>query len=391
MTALIRRLLKDERGVGMAMVLGFMGLSVPMIVAALGMAGTYSNDSQVKSRLAKTQYSGIGALEYIRYLSGDPDGWNDWLEETGGEETIDMGDDTVEIDADADGYTDNGFLDYCIFGSTTVHVKEHSTIGCSIGSNGDIDIKEDSVVNGNIVSGGNVTLKENVIVHGDVTAAGTVTLKSGATVNGTWTQGATVDPIAGPTPNYGVSITITDKNGNVTVENTDVEGSQLGLTFNLTAGGPNVTVNAGETYTLLPGSYGTVEIKENATVNLSSGDYAFDELRIKEGTTINLDVSGGPVVVDAVTVLEFKENIKMYVTGGSAADFVVRVENQAQFKEDGQYLGTYFGFESALAEMHVKENSTLTGALYGDVVEVKENSVVNGMPASAVYLSFFGP
>jgi hypothetical protein len=89
-------------------------------------------------------------------------------------------------------------------------------------------------------------------------------------------------------------------------------------------------------------------------------------------------------------VLEFKENITMNVTGGTAADFVVRVADLAQFKENGDYLGTYFGFAADNAEMHVKENSSLTGALYGDQVEVKENSTVTGMPASDVYLSFFG-
>jgi hypothetical protein len=392
MNKFLRRVLQGEQGVGMVMVVGFMGLALPMLVAGLALAGTLSNDSQVKSRLAKTQYSSIGAIEYIRYLSENPEDWQDWLDETGGEETLDIGDDTVDIDANADGYTDNGFLDYCIFGSSTVHIKENSNIGCSIGSNGDVDIKEDSVVTGDILSGGNVMLKENVVVNGSVTAAGTVTLKSGATVNGTLIEWATVEAIAGPTPNYGVTITITDENGNVTTENVDVEGSQLGLTFNLTAGGSDVTVNSGDTYNLAPDSYGTVEVKENATLNLSSGSYAFDEIRIKEGTTINLNIVGGaPVIFDAVTVLEFKENIVMNVIGGTAADVVVRVEDQAQFKEDGQYVGTYFGFEAANAEMHVKENSTLVGALYGDVVEVKENAVVTGMPASAVYLSFFGP
>lgn len=392
MNRFLRRVLQGERGVGMVMVVGFMGLALPMLVAALALGGALSNDSQVKSKLAKTQYSSIGAIEYIRYLSEDPDDWDDWLDDTGGEETIDIGDDTVDIDANADGYTDNGFLDYCIFGSTWVQIKENSTIGCSVGSNGDVDIKEDSVVTGDVVSGGDVMLKENVVVNGDVTAAGTVTMKSGATVNGTLTQNATVETIAGPTPNYGVNITITDPDGNVSYDNVDVEGSQLGLTFNLTAGGPDVTVNSGETYNLAPGSYGTVEVKENSTLNLSSGSYAFDEIRIKEGTTINLNIVGGdPIIFDAVTVLEFKENIVMNVIGGTAADVVIRVEDQAQFKEDGQYLGTYFGFEAANAEMHVKENSTLLGALYGDTVEVKENAVVTGMPASSVYLSFFGP
>ena len=163
MKTLIRRVLKDQRGVGMAMVLGFMAISVPMLTAGLALAGALSNDSQVKSKLAKDQYSSIGAREYIRYLSDNPDDWEDWLDETGGEETIDIGDDTVDIDADPDGFTDDGFLGYCIFGSYSVQVKESSVVNCSVGSNGDIQIKEDSVIDGDIVSGGNIELLMGVL------------------------------------------------------------------------------------------------------------------------------------------------------------------------------------------------------------------------------------
>lgn len=406
MTALIRRLLKDERGVGMAMVLGFMGLSVPMIVAALGMAGTYSNDSQVKSRLAKSQYSSIGAFEYIRYLSDDPERFDDWLAQTGGEEEIEVDGQVVNIKANQDGF-DDGFLAFCIFGRNSVVVKQNTTANCSIGSNGDVEIEaasqEDAKVYGDIHSGGNVLLGENSLVEGNVKAAGTVTLLPGATVLGTIQQGLgdSFEIIAGPAPLYDVIITVTDLEGNVTQDYTSVTGEELPMTFDLEGGGANVTVQAGQTHDLDPGSYGIVEVKENAILNLRSlpddnnsetneNKYAFLEFTIKEGATINVDVTNSAVVFDAVDLLEFKEDIAMNVTGGTAADFVVRVQNQAQFKRDGQYLGTYFGFEASLAQMHVKENSTLTGALYGDTVEVKENSVVNGMPATAAYLSFFG-
>ena len=392
MITIIRRVLESERGVGMVMVVGFMGLCVPILTAGLALAGAMSNDSLVKSNLAKTQYSSIGALEYIRYLTDVPERWDDWLDNHPEGESLVIGEDDVEIEAELDGYSDYGFLEYCIFGNTSVHVKENSTINCSIGSNGDITIKEDSVVTGDITSGGDVVLKENVTVSGSVTAAGSVATSSGVSVGGSIFDYATVENIAGPTPSYGVTITLTNQNtGEVVEEYVSVDASQLPLTFNLEAGGADVTIRAGDPCQLAPDtSYGTVEVKENATLCLSTGSYAFDEFHIKEGATINLDVGMGPIVVDAVTVLEFKENVEMNVIGGSAADVVFRVQDQAQFKEDGVYVGTYFGFEASNAQMHVKENSTLTGALYGDVVEVKEHAEVHGMPAESVYLSFFG-
>jgi hypothetical protein len=225
MKTMIRRLLRgEEGGIGTLMVVGFMALSVPMLLAALGLSGALSHDSQVKNKLAKNQYSSIGAVQYVRYLSDNPERWNDWWEETEaqgtpGEEDRDVGDAQAHIQADQDGVADYGFLDYCIFGSSYVMIKENSSVTCNIGSNGNIDVKENSIITGNIVSGGDVMLKENVIVNGNVTAAGTVTLKFLATVNGTIWEGASVETIAGPTLNYDVTITTTHADGEQDVDN----------------------------------------------------------------------------------------------------------------------------------------------------------------------------
>jgi hypothetical protein len=130
------------------MVLSFMALCIPMVTAALALGGALSHDSRVKNELAKNQYSSIGAIQYVRYLSDNPERWDDWLGETGGQQQLNIDDDQVDILANQNGYASQGFLDYCIFGSNLVHVKETSTINCSIGSNGNIDIKEDSTVTG---------------------------------------------------------------------------------------------------------------------------------------------------------------------------------------------------------------------------------------------------
>ena len=43
-----------------------------------------------------------------------------------------------------------------------------------------------------------------------------------------------------------------------------------------------------------------------------------------------------------------------------------------------------------MAQMEVKENATLCGALYRDKVKVKENATVIGMPSLQAYLAFLG-
>lgn len=388
MMATLKSLLTGNEGLAMVIVVGFMAVSIPMLTGALALAGSLSADSRVKLEIAKSQYSDIGALEYVRYLSDDPENWDDWIEETGGEETIDIGDDTVEIEAVGNGVSDQGVLAYCIFGTSSVEVKEYADVQCSIGSNGDVVVKHDATIAGNIVSGGNVELKPGVTVVGDVTAAGTVDY-IGAIIGGTMVEGASLTPVAGPVPNFILDITITDAEGNQTTETVDVDGPSLPLTFTLTAGGPDVTIDASDPCSLAPGSYGIVEVKEYATLCLTTGEYAFNRVIIKEYTEIYLDLSGGPIIFDVVDDLEFKENIAM-VASGDPSDFVVRIGDKAIFKESGLYLGTHFGFGATLAQMEVKEYATLRGALYGDDVKVKEWATVVGMPSLEAYLAFFG-
>ncbi len=234
MMATLKSLLTGNEGLAMVIVVGFMAVSIPMLTGALALAGSLSADSRVKLEIAKSQYSDIGALEYVRYLSDDPENWDDWIEETGGEETIDIGDDTVEIEAVGNGVSDQGVLAYCIFGTSSVEVKEYADVQCSIGSNGDVVVKHDATIAGNIVSGDNVELKPGVTVVGDVTAAGTVDY-IGAIIGGTMVEGASLTPVAGPVPNFILDITITDAEGNQTTETVDVDGPSLPLTFTLTA------------------------------------------------------------------------------------------------------------------------------------------------------------
>ena len=391
MIAKMKSLLTGDEGLAMVIVVGFMALSIPLLTAALSLAGTLSADSRVKLEIARGQYSNIGALEFVRYLSDDPETWIQWIQETEGLETINIGEEEIEIEATGNGVSDQGFMGYCIFGTSSVEVKENANIQCSIGSNGDVLVKEYATIAGNIVSGGDIELKDGVTVVGSVTAAGTVTY-SGAIIGGALVEGAPLAPVVGPQPSYTVDITITDAEGNETTQTAEVEGAALAMTFSLTAGGQDITIDAGETYSLAPGSYGIVEVKEDATLSLISGEYAFNQVIIKENTEILLNLTGGPIIFDVVNYLEFKENITMLVTSGvgDASDFVVRIGDQALFKEDGQYLGTYFGFGATLAQMEVKENATLRGALYGDDVKVKENATVIGMPSLEAYLAFFG-
>ena len=61
----MRRLLDVQQGQAMILVLAFMLISVPVLTATLGLVSTLLIDSRVKSDLLKSQYSALGAQQYI--------------------------------------------------------------------------------------------------------------------------------------------------------------------------------------------------------------------------------------------------------------------------------------------------------------------------------------
>ena len=52
---------------------------MPLVVAALKLAGTLTLDSQVKTRILKSQYAALGANEHAFYRLVYEDGYAEWL------------------------------------------------------------------------------------------------------------------------------------------------------------------------------------------------------------------------------------------------------------------------------------------------------------------------
>jgi uncharacterized repeat protein (TIGR01451 family) len=75
----LSKFLTNQKGVSMIMVVGFLALAVPVVTAALALAGTLSLDSLVKGRLARTQFSYQGIPPLFENPPGDepPEYWCD--------------------------------------------------------------------------------------------------------------------------------------------------------------------------------------------------------------------------------------------------------------------------------------------------------------------------
>ncbi len=301
----------------------------------------------------------------------------------------------------------HGFLAYCFFGQgdrsliDRIDIRKRVIAQCDVGSNsrirlkrrvdwtgeltslkakvrvgkdnvveGDVNagrnvkVKRRSLVRGDVTSGRDVWLRRRVTVDGDVTAAGSVNVKPSTTVTGATLAGAAVPA---PAP--------------VTT-----------VTLSLTAGGPDVLLGRNETRVLAPGNYGILRTRDGAILELSSGRYRFERFNLGRDSRIRLDLTGGPIIIDATEKLKMKRRTRMTIVSatGDATDvfFQVGGSRKLKLKKGGHYLGTFLAPDG---DLKLGKWAKLRGALYGRQANAKKGAEVTGDPAIDVFLSLFVP
>jgi|GEM_PF-1912172 len=80
----------------MVMVVAFLALAVPVVTAALALAGTLARDSGVKEIILERQYANLGIQEYLEEVLSDPDDWQDWID-SGCNDTITLNGEDITI------------------------------------------------------------------------------------------------------------------------------------------------------------------------------------------------------------------------------------------------------------------------------------------------------
>jgi cytoskeletal protein CcmA (bactofilin family) len=217
------------------------------------------------------------------------------------------------------------------------------------------DVKADrrSQIGSSIQSGHRVELGRDVMVLGDVTAADSVKVDPRATVTGEIKAFADVAPIP------------------------DVTWVQ----FSFEPGSEKVTVQKDSSRTLNPGSYGDVAVKKDATLILVSGQYVFDKFQLDQGAQLEFDLSAGAVVIDVAQNLDFGNDVQMQVVSaaGDAQDILFRVAGTVvDLGEGGVFLGTFLAPD---AQIQMRQEASLNGAVYGRMVRVQQHAHLTGMPA----------
>ena len=221
---------------------------------------------------------------------------------------------------------------------------------------GNVILRQNGQVGGSILAAGtsaagNVTLENGVVISKDVKARGTVSLPTTYTIHGGVTQN---DPNVPPPPELSKPTFTWDPNNYSPAPN--IYASAADLTAALEA---NRNALAGTFYVNAPSS--TVFLPSHATITGPLTIVTTGKLDV--GRTMS--ASGGPLPWQVVLVAE--------QTGNAA----INVDQPATFSAGLEVLMFTKG------EVNLKNQVTMTGAIYADSIQIKNGGEINEAPTLA--------
>ena len=228
--------------------------------------------------------------------------------------------------------------------------KDANISGNATSINDNVELDDNIFFDGSVSSGHDVKLNRGATVTGDVTAANKVSLKQNASIQGTISANTGVAP----------------------------DEPVLSVSFDVTPGTADVTLEENQTLILTAGSYGQLTVKKNAHLTLESGQYAFLKVVVEDNATVHLDQSGGAIQIDVADTLVMGKGMQMTSTAG-AENILFRVMGHIELLENGSFMGTFLG--SASSDVKLERDATLIGALFGKTIEVKDRVQMTGAPA----------
>ena len=232
-------------------------------------------------------------------------------------------------------------------GSSTLHDRNTLT-GGFIGSNNDVKIHNDNSTK-SIMGGGDLTLHDRNNITGDATFDGSVTLGVANTITGTTSANGVPNsfvPISLPTPTV------------------------------FSTGGSNVTTGG----LLTPGSYGDLTQGGVLSLNLTSGNYYFDQINLNNGNVINLNLSSGAINIYVTGDFDLHDSNNFIITGGSASNVYTEVHGKWNFHNDNTWGGTVYA-PNDFIKFH--DGNNINGALYsGTFVDIHDDNTLIFSPVS---------
>ncbi len=262
---------------------------------------------------------------------------------------------TVEV-TDANGCTDTDQVTVTVFdfvfladGDFVLNKTKHETPEGSVFSNGDITVEkgDPSEYDVNFTAVGEIEVEKENTINGDLEAS-SLDISGDATINGSQT---TISVSA---------ITLGSKS--------------------FSAGGANHTVPEEGSLSLAPGTYGVLTLEDKATIQLSSGEYFFEEIRYEEEEAVfDLDVSGGPIAINVTDNLELGPEVEIRLPDDEDDSdqvlFCTLQSDELELGKEAYFLGTLL---APNADVVLKKNTQLRGAICAKSIEIERDCLFIG-------------
>lgn len=215
-----------------------------------------------------------------------------------------------------------------------VKVDKATNVNGKVRAGGKIDLKKNVVVQNGVIGGDEVKLDQDVIVTGDVFATGDVDLKKDASINGDVCADGNVQLAQGAS----VTGSVACQPGVLTIVPADLLSPAT-----LAAGGSDIEVAKNGSLSLSPGSYGELRLKQNATLDLVAGQYAFEKVTVDKDSNINFNLTDGQIVVDIAGSLKFQKKVTTAISSliGSPSDVKFRAQSSIDLHKDATLVGTF--------------------------------------------------
>ena len=223
-------------------------------------------------------------------------------------------------------------------------VGSNSRVTGSLESGGRLTIDSQARIEASVFSRGNVQLKNGSEVLGDISSAGRVQVHRNASVGGQISENISVPQIPGLLfPVIGRSLP-----------------------------GLDVELARGEVLALDPGEYGILRLRQNATIQLQSGQYLFQSIDLGERAIIEAALGSQYLVMNVVESFTAgnRSEIRATALGGTEAEknILIQVQgNQVALGQDGSFLGTFI---APNAHVQLRSKAELNGALFGKSIRL---------------------
>lgn len=245
-------------------------------------------------------------------------------------------------------------------GQGDLKLETSTRVGGDLVFNGKTDIAQQSLVEGNVHGGQRIKIDQGTTVQGDVVSADKVQLSKNVTVEGTVTSFGMPESFSTLVLPAAASFT-TDPDRDITTGKNEISD-------------------------LAPGAYGDLKLGQQNVVQLSAGEYFFDQIQAGKELTLNLDVSAGAVAIFVSGSVSFDKDLDVNVIGGGPEDVYLETHREFRLDKDSEWFGTIY---APFKKIELDKNVQLVGAVYGgDTIKVHKESRINHVPATRVLALF---